>query len=66
MLVGQCDDDNMTEGVNPRCIYCKELEMALSSEEDGPSVNSTMPREGMEEEACEVSAEFSCEEEEEE
>ena len=36
------------------------------SAEDGPSlvyaVDSTMPREGMEEEACEVSAEFSCEE----
>ena len=26
------------------------------------SVDSTMPREGMEEEACEVSAVFSCEE----
>ena len=34
----------------------------LLSEEDGPSVDSTMPREGMEEEACEVSAAFSCEE----
>ena len=31
----------------------------LLSEEDGPS---TMLREGMEEKACEVSAEFSCEE----
>ena len=34
----------------------------LLSEEDGPSVDSTMPREGMEEEVREVSAEFSCEE----
>ena len=33
--------------------------MALSSEEDWASVDSTMPREGMKEEACE---EFSCEE----
>ena len=33
--------------------------MALSSEEDGVSVDSSIPREGMEEEACEVSAEFS-------
>ena len=31
--------------------------MVLSSEEDGASVDSTMPRERMEEEACE---EFSC------
>ena len=42
----------------------------LLSEEDGPSTMgwqwdgpSTMLREGMEEKACEVSAEFSCEEE---
>ena len=34
----------------------------MKKSEDGPSVDSTMPREGMEEEACEVSAEFSYEE----
>ena len=41
-------------------MHCSEE--ALLSEEDGPSVDSTMPREGMEEEPCEVSAAFSCEE----
>ena len=38
-------------------MYCSDC--PLLSEEDGPS---TMLREGMEEKACEVSAEFSCEE----
>ena len=38
-----------------RSVQALYVEIALS-EEDGPSVDSTMPGEGMEEEACEVSA----------
>ena len=44
-------DTHRVANIISRQALC--VEMGLS-EEDGPSVDSTMPGEGMEEEACEV------------